>query len=133
MRKIRLYPAANCRRTIAAEGSVRLLTAFGAFDSRRGVYWHPIQSHLLSNRCITEANSVFRALRKDMLHDLKSMRRACAEHPDAMIDGHWCATYDFAISGRVNDYRLRCMISPSDLNFVFTVYEKSTNEKKEAA
>lgn len=133
MRKIRLYPAASCRHTIAPEGAARLLTAFGAFDSSRGVYWHPIQSHLLSQRCINEANSVFRALRKGMLHDLKSMRRACAEHPDAMLDGCWCATYDFAIPGRVNHYRLRCIVNHGDLNFVFTVYEKTTNEKKEAA
>ncbi|NBH76667.1 hypothetical protein D3Z52_00420 [Clostridiaceae bacterium] len=133
MKKIRLYPAVRCRRTIASDSALRLLTATGTIHGKPSVTWFPIQSHLLTQECINEANRTLRTLRRGMLHDLKSMARACASYPDAKISGFWCSTYEFAIAGKVNDYRLRCMVNTVDFNFVLTVYEKTTNEMKEAA
>lgn len=133
MRKIRLYPAALRRHTIASDGALRLLTATGTLHGEQSITWFPVQSHLLTHECISEANRTLRALRRGMLRDLKTMSRVCAGYPDAKISGFWCSTYEFAILGKVNDYRLRCMVNAGDFNFVLTVYEKTTDEMKEAA
>ncbi len=133
MRKIRLYPAALYRHRIAGGDALRLLTATGTLHGKPTITWFPIQSHLLTQECIGEANRTLRALRRGMLHDLKTMSRTCAGYPDAKIPGFWCSTYEFAIPGKVNDYRLRCMVNTVDFNFVLTVYEKTMDEMKEAA
>lgn len=133
-KKLILIPAAAAERICPLRPEDRLLCAVGQFEPRRMNMWYPVRSCFLTAQSIDEANAVFKRLRKTVLHSAQAMRRFCAANPEAQRHDFWCPTYDFAYTGAVNGYRLRCMVNHGDFNYFFVVYRNGrTINESEAA
>lgn len=132
-KKLLLIPAHIADQIERVHPDDRMLCVVGQFEPRQRSFWYPVRSGLLTAEGVDEAGMVFRRLRRTVLHDLRAMRRFCAGNPDARVDGYWCPTSDFACTGAVFQYRLRCMVNHGDFNYMLTAYQKTKKNRMEAA